>query len=525
LLSLVEKRLHALADSADASLLRQGYVGLEKESLRVGETGRIAKSDHPRALGSPLTHPWITTDYSEALIELITPPFRNGKAALNFLGDLHGYVFRHLGGELLWATSMPCVLSGGEDIPIARYGDSNAGRMKHIYRVGLGHRYGRVMQGIAGVHFNYSLAAEFWPRYRDLLDARERDLRRFTDEQYMGLIRNLQRVGWLVPYLFGASPAVCKSFFAGRQSRLQEFDPTTFYQPYATSLRMGDIGYQNRRERGVGVQVCYDSLSAYVKSLLRAIETPAPPWQEIGVKVDGEYRQLNANILQIENEYYSTVRPKQLLDGLEKPALALRRRGIAYVELRSLDVNAYHPLGVDETQIRFLEVLMLYCLLAESPTFGMQDRWEIDRNLEKVAHRGRDPEFRLVRGAAGVPLRDWGAEVLEQMHAIAEVLDSSGDDAGYRQAVVQQQEKLQHPEVTPSGRMLREMRERGEGFYELARRLSATHAQQFRRQVLDGERLREWDAEVVNSLNRQYAMEAAQEADFDRFLERYFAQV
>jgi glutamate--cysteine ligase len=396
--------------------------------------------------------------------------------------------------------------------------------MKHVYRVGLGYRYGRVMQVIAGVHFNYSIATDCWGMYQEALGEAARDPRRFRDDQYMNLIRNLQRVGWLIPYLFGAAPAVCKSFFVGRESRLASFDDTTCYEPYATSLRMGDIGYQNRRERGVGVQVCYDNLGAYIKSLTRAIETPAVPWQQIGIKVDGEYRQLNANILQIENEYYSTVRPKQLLDGLEKPTLALRRRGIRYIELRSLDVNAYHPLGVDETQIRFIENLMLFCLLADSPTIGMQERWEIDRNFEKVAHRGRDPQLRLMRGGRGIPLREWGHQVLDAMEAVAATLDAGVDEAPYTAALQVQRCKLNDPEETPSGRMLREMRERNEGFYALARRLSLTHARRFQEQSLAAERENLLNAEARQSLERQAALEAQAEPDFDSFLSDYFAQ-
>ena len=399
----LEVQLNRLQRDGEPELLSRGMVGLEKESLRVAREGGIARSPHPASLGSALTHPWITTDYSEALLELVTPPFADYQASLDFMRDLHVYVYRHLEDEILWSTSMPCILAGEENIPIATYGSSNAGRMKYIYRVGLGNRYGRVMQVIAGVHYNYSFADEFWPMYGEMLGGGW-DLRSFRDWHYMGLIRNLQRVGWLVPYLFGASPAVCKSFFNGKPTRLDVFDDTTYYEPYATSLRLGDIGYQNKREEGVGVKACYDDLGAYVTSLEKAISTPGFLWEEIGVKKAGEYRQLNANILQIENEYYSSIRPKQIPRGMEKPSLALRRRGISYVELRSLDVNAYHPLGVNEGQIRFLESLLLYCLLADSPPISLPERREIDRNLLQVAHRGRDPLLKLLRNGREVPL-------------------------------------------------------------------------------------------------------------------------
>ena len=394
MLDSVQGRLARLASEADIKLLRDARFGLEKESLRVSATGGMALTPHPTALGSALTHPDITTDYSEALIEFITPPLPGVADALDYLADLQAYVYHRLDNEILWATSMPCVLSGDHNIPVARYGTSNAGHMKHVYRVGLGNRYGRVMQVIAGVHFNWSFADDLWPAYR-LIEGRVCGLRDFRDQRYMAQIRNLQRFGWLIPYLFGASPAVCKSFFQGQATNLPSFDETTYYAPHATSLRMGDIGYQNSREEGLGIKACYDDVQSYADSLLKATMEPAAAWEALGVREGDEYRQLNANILQIENEYYSTVRPKQVLQGLEKSSLALKKRGIRYIELRSLDVNAYHPLGLDETQGRFLEVFLLFCLFADSSTIDARERREIDRNLLDVAHRGREPRLVL----------------------------------------------------------------------------------------------------------------------------------
>ncbi len=522
-MSKVSHLLQRVRADADLSVLDKGLIGLEKESLRVAKQGGMAMTPHPASLGSPLTHPWITTDYSEALMEFITPPFEDFRQSLEFLSDLQTFVYEHLSDELLWATSMPCVLRGEQSIPIARYGASNAGRMKHVYRVGLGHRYGRVMQVIAGVHFNYSVAEDFWPMYRQLI-APDAELREFRDSQYMGMIRNLQRFGWLIPYLFGASPAVCKSFFVGKSTRLETFDETTYYEPYATSLRLGDIGYQNRREEGAGVKACYDNLDAYVESLKHAIETSSPLWEELGVKVDGEYRQLNSNILQIENEYYSSIRPKQLLNGLEKPVNALRHRGIRYVELRSLDVNAYQPLGVDETQIRFIEALMLFSLLNDSPRIDLQERWEIDRNLEKVAHRGRDPDLRLIRGGQGVSVRDWGEELLDRIWPVCEALDEAQADRAHAAALKAQIAKVRDPGLTPSAVMLEEMRDRGEGFYEIANRLSTAHARYFRGRQLTAAKRESLENEVGRSLERQRRIEAEDQRDFDRFLAEYFAQ-
>ena len=523
LLDSVHSRLTRLASEADIRLLHAGRFGLEKESLRVSESGGIALTPHPRALGSALTHPDITTDYSEALMEFITPPLPTVGDALDYLADLQAYVYSKLDREMLWATSMPCVLAGENNIPVADYGSSNAGRMKKLYRIGLGHRYGRVMQVIAGVHFNWSFAEALWPAFR-LIEGRVCGLRDFRDQRYMAQIRNLQRYGWLIPYLFGASPAVCKSFFLDQATNLPAFDETTYYAPYATSLRMGDIGYQNSREEGLGIKACYDDVDCYADSLLRAISTPAEAWEAIGVKVDGEYRQLNANILQIENEYYSTVRPKQVLDGLEKPSLALKRRGIRYVELRSLDVNAYHPLGLDETQGRFLEVFLLFCMLADSPLIDASERREIDRNLLDVAHRGREPKLTLQHREVRLPMRAWALEILESMLPVCEYLDAIEGGAWFEDAIDEQINKVRAPELTPSAKMLDEMRDRGEGFYQFAQRLSVQHHRYFQERRLLSERVAELDARVARSLAEQDALEAAPQQDFDRFLADYFAQ-
>ena len=150
--------------ASDPSLLTQIGRGIERECLRVTAEGTLAQTPHPRALGSALTHPSITTDYSEALLEFITPVSRDIDETLDILARIHGFVYRQLGDELLWSSSMPCIVSGDAGIPVARYGQSNVGRMKTVYRYGLGHRYGRLMQAIAGVHYNFSMPEAYWAR-------------------------------------------------------------------------------------------------------------------------------------------------------------------------------------------------------------------------------------------------------------------------------------------------------------------------------------------------------------------------
>jgi glutamate--cysteine ligase len=521
--SIAEKRLARVINSGAGDLLTSGLVGLEKESLRVLPDGNLSQAPHPVVLGSSLTHPYITTDYSEALAEFITPPCATIPAALDFLRDTQRFVYENLQDEFIWATSMPCVVAGETSIPIAKYGSSNAGQMKTVYRRGLGRRYGRVMQVIAGVHFNYSFAEDFWPLFQEI-EQDSRPLQNFINDSYFALIRNLQRFGWLVPYLFGASPAVCKSFLGGAETNLETFDISTYYEPYATSLRMGDIGYQNNKESKTGVKANYDNLDTYVASLSQAIETPCPEYEKLGVVVNGRHEQLNANILQIENEYYSTIRPKQLVGAFEKPSHALKHRGVRYIELRSIDVNAFEPLGINERQLRFLEAFLVFCQLHESPVISAEERDHIDHNELVAAHRGRDPQLHLRRGSEKVLLRDWAKEIIQAMSGVCELLDKGLSDKPYSASLAAQQDKAHDADFTPSARMLEAMRREDEGFFHFALRMSQQHQTYFESFDLDPERRKMFTDLTKESHASQKSMEAENSESFSDYLERYFAQ-
>ncbi len=523
-LSLAGRRLSRWQAGGSGETLRGWLVGLEREGLRVAGNGKIAQTPHPAGLGSALMHPAITTDYSEALLELITPPSSRRGSLLECLQNLQTFVQGQLGQELIWASSMPCILDSPEHIPIAHYGLSNRGLMKTVYRRGLGHRYGRVMQVIAGIHFNFSLPDDFWPIFQTM-EGNTQGSRDFISASYLGMMRNLQRLGWLIPYLFGASPAVCKTFLQGRATDLLPFDEGTYHHPYATSLRMGRIGYQNRLEEGVGIKACYDNLENYIASLARAIETPYPPYQAIGVVVNGGYEQLNANILQIENEYYSTVRPKQPPEGLEKPSLALARRGIRYIELRSLDVNPFEPLGVAEETLCFLEAFLIFCLLADSPRIGPEERQAIDLNQTLAAHQGREPALELAYVNGRVGLRDWGLGILDAMVPLCAYLDGwESADKPHQRVLAEMRARLKEPERTPSARVLAMMQSHDESYFEMTRRLSEQHRQFFKAQRLDPALEASFAQEAQTSMARQVALEASDTQPFSEFLADYFAQ-
>jgi glutamate--cysteine ligase len=514
----LDKKLQQLAPYG--YLLKNNLRGLEKESLRVTNQAMLSSLPHSNQLGSPLTHPYLTTDFAESQLEFVTPVFSSNKAALQFLEQLHQWFYQQ-SEELLWSASMPCCLNGEESIPIAQYGSSNQGLFKTIYRRGLGYRYGKMMQAISGVHFNFSFADELWIVLQNL-EQNTDELRHFKSALYFGLIRNMQRFGWLVPYLFGASPAVDKSFLEEKRHRkLQHFDENTYFLPYATSLRLGDIGYNNRKNDKSGVKLNYDSVETYSNGLKYAVSKNCPYYQNIGGLVDGEYRQLNTHILQIENEYYSTIRAKQILNKDEKLYQALQRDGVAYIELRSLDVNPYNPVGVNEEQLYFLEILMLFCLLLESPFLSAQEREEIDWNQNQTAHQGRDPSLFLRRCGETQLLRTWASELCNAMRGVAECLDHLDSERIYTKTLEKQLEIVHNTEQTPSARILADMQQHHESFTEFAHRLSKQHRQTLQTQSTNNQQMEYFNQLAQQSLADQIRLET-DPLPFEVYLQNYF---
>ncbi|MGR9105521.1 MAG: glutamate--cysteine ligase [Gammaproteobacteria bacterium] len=517
-------RLDRLIHSNQQGLIAQGLKGVEKECLRITADGKISQTPHPRALGSALTHPYITTDYSEALLEFITPPFVDTTDTLSYLRDIHQFVYDNLGDEMLLASSMPCAISGDASIPIAFYGTSNTGMMKHIYRRGLDYRYGRSMQAIAGVHFNYSVPESLWPVLQDLEENSDAP-QEFIADAYFAMIRNLQRRGWIVLYLFGASPAICKSFLRDRKTfyhDFEEFDRATFFKPYATSLRMSDIGYKNSSQAQLNIS--FNNLEDYIASLTRAIETPHPDYQKIGVLVNGEYRQLNDRILQIENEYYSSARPKQIARSGEKPTLALKRRGVRYIEARSMDIDLFSDIGGGEERLLFMEALLLTCLLTESPRVDARDSAAINENFLAVAYAGRNPELRLQKDGRAVKLSEWALEICTSMRPICEILDANEGGSRYTRALENQLAAVEDPSLTPSARILGEMRRSGESFADYALNISRQYRDGFRSRTLPADKTRNFEKISRDSLEEQTRLEEAQNEPFEVFLDRYFRQ-
>ncbi len=508
--------------SADQAQVLRGITrGFEKECLRVDSQGKLALTPHPRALGSKLTHPCITTDYSEALLEFITPPVQDPDLPLEQVRDIHRYTVRHLGNETLWAGSMPCILAQDKDIPLADYGSSNAAKFKYVYREGLGLRYGRQMQTIAGVHYNWSLPQAFW----EALDAagccgRTQSMQDFQSTRYFGLIRNFLRYSWLIPYLFGASPAICKSFLQGRSTDLPELFPGTLYGPYATSLRMSDLGYQNRAQDKL--QVSFNSLAEYTSALEAAIRTPDPYYQELGVKDGEHWKQLSANLLQTESEFYAGIRPKRIGKLGERPALALQRYGVEYLEVRLFDLNPMVDIAITPDQARFADAFLLMCLFRDSPPITAREQAENDENKQRVVNRGRQPDLQLLVHNREQPFRALAHELFDDMAPFAAMLDSAWATNRYGSAMQALRQRIDHPESTPSAQVLAACRDQG-GYFPTLMQWSQQHKQDLLAQPLDAATLQRFEASARDSLREQQALEAQPQGNFDDFVARYFA--
>ena len=499
-MTALKTRLQGLPAAALKGMRR----GIEKESLRSRSDGSLAATPHPQALGSALTHPHITTDFSESQLELITGAHADIDACLDELTQVHQFVYRSIGEEMLWVASMPCGLPPDENIPIGVYGSSNVARAKSVYRMGLGHRYGRRMQTISGIHYNWSLPG-------------------LSSDDYFGLIRNFRRHSFLLLYLFGASPAVCDSFVAGREHGLQTLRGRTLYLPYATSLRMGRLGYQSDAQASLAVS--YNSLRSYGASLQQALTEPYPAYEAIGIRnLGGEYNQLATSLLQIENEFYGTIRPKRVIKPGERPLHALRERGVEYVEVRCMDLDPFVPVGIEAPTMRFIDLFLLHCLLSDSPPDTPGEIAALGRNQQRVASRGREPGLKLERGDRELSLLEWGAQIVDEMELLANAVDVALGGRRYRDAWTAASRVFSRAEQLPSARVLAAMAADFDSSYL---RFTRAQSKQTRTLLLglpwSGAQQQRFEAMASEAVREQQRIEASDTMPFENYRQEYLA--
>lgn len=492
--------------------------GIEREALRVDPDGGLARSPHPVFLGSKLCHPQITTDFSESQLEFVTPVFNDIKSMLTNLDEIHRYVHGGLEDQLLWSASMPCVLHNDTNIPLAQYGNSNLGQLKTTYRNGLGLRYGRAMQTICAVHYNFSFADDFW-NHLQKLEQDTSDTSAYKSRRYFDLMRNFRRYSWLLVYLFGSSPAVCNTFVKGRPHDLTQFDEGTLYAEGATSLRSGNLGYESDAQKGL-IGICYNSLSNYVKTLTQAITTSHKDYQNIGLREGDEYLQVNTNVLQSEAEFYTTIRAKRVPAAGANFLDVLMKEGVEYVEIRLLDVDPYDPLGISEEQIHFLDLFMLYCLLEESPVHNDAMCKLVDENLSKTVYQGRIPDLKLQDENTERTLKDWGMSLLTKMSAVADLLDKTNATTNFTRSLNAQIEKLEDVDKTPSARILADMSNQSIPFFRFAMNQSIKHKSYFQSHPLPNDRRSYFETIANDSFLHQAEIESLDKESFPRYLKK-----
>ncbi|HLB31632.1 MAG TPA: glutamate--cysteine ligase [Gammaproteobacteria bacterium] len=510
------ERLARLSAADALPLLGAINRGVERETLRVTQEGGLAQTPHPEHLGSKLCHPSITTDYSESQLELITPVAQDVGEMLERLDEIHRFVYAGLDTELLWPASMPCRLLEDAAIPLAYYGNSNPGRLKHLYRKGLAWRYGRTMQTICAVHYNFSLPDALWALLWREHGGRE-DIREFRSRRYFDLMRNFRRFSWLPVYLFGASPVAHDSFVRHRAHTLQRLDGENFYGALATSLRNGNLGYQSDVQ-SEAINICYNGLDNYVDTLVEAILTPHPPYEKIGAQRNGEYLQVSTALLQAEAEFYTTIRAKCIPPPGRNFLKELKRGGVAYIEVRLLDLNPYLPLGIDENEVRFLDTLLLYCLLMDSPEHGDELCYSVRENMLAAVCGGRDPALLLNDQGNWRTILEWGGDLLRSLRPVAGLLDRAIGKPVHAESLALQQTRMADPEAALSGRLLADLRAARQSFVEFGLGQAAAHRRDFRSRPLPAERLEAFRELTRKSREDQARLETEDTQDFDTFL-------
>ena len=517
-----DARVKALKSPEFLASLKDIKRGVEREALRINPNGTLAQTPHPKPLGSALTHESITTDFSESLLEFITPPEASSAKTVAQLQDIHRFVADNIEEEQIWPLSMPCFIDNETEIPIAYFGESNVGKMKRVYRIGLKNRYGSMMQAIAGVHFNFSLPESFWALW-----AKQNGTTHSQDQtsaEYFGLIRNYRRLCWLIPYLYGASPALCSSFLKGKEYSLpfKKVGKGTLYMPYATSLRMSDLGYTSAEQSSL--KICYNELDNYVRLLREAMSTPSTRFERFASGEGGNYQQLNHNIIQIENELYSPIRPKQPTESMEKPTDALVRRGISYIEVRALDVNPFSAIGISDSQFDFLDVFLLSCLLMPSEALDEQQLNEAKENMDRVVLEGRNPELMLTENGNAVSLPQWSEKLFAYFGQAATLLDEANNTKQYTKAVSDEYAKIQNPALTPSGKMLQSLLDGDKDNSIFGLELAQKYSKEMKGFDYTFTDSAEFVKQGESSFDAQREIEASDEKDFDTFITDYFAE-
>ena len=504
--------LSLLADKGNLNLENSISRGIEKESLRISKENTISSANHPIALGSALTNKYITTDFSEALLELITPAHSSVENVLKNLNEICKFVMEET-PETIWPSSIPCKIENEDSIRLANYGTSNSGQLKTLYRSGLSHRYGSMMQTVSGIHYNFSFSDALFESLKD-----GENLQNFKNKKYLSLIRNFRRNAWMILYLFGSSPVVPKTFISDRKNFLKELNEDDLFLEYATCLRMSELGYMSEAQDKL--YIAYNNIEEYLRDLKNALTKKHKRYEEVGLIKHGKRIQINTSIIQIENEYYSSIRPKRVTPLGERPINVLRDQGIDYLEIRALDNNSFLPSGIDEDTSYFLEAYLIGCFFDEDKKASQSEIKELLANWENVVKRGRDPKLKLQKNKEKITVKDSGMQVIDSLRNIFEKMPSEMED--YTRKVMKsldvQEKKLNDSSLTPSGQIVNDLQSNNKTWEALNLELAKSHYDSLTKFETDLNYLSE---EAKVSLEKFKNLEKQQEEEFEVYLDKF----
>lgn len=414
-----------------------GDFGLEREGLRVDSNGVLSFEKHPEIFGDKISNPYITTDFSESQIELITPAFNSCEETYNFLSNLYNIVVLDIKeDEYIWSQSMPCIIPSDKEIPIATYNeDSQAGYEARSYRELLMKKYGGKKQLISGIHYNFSFNEEMIKRLYENSNE-EIEFKQFKDDVYLKMARNYLRYRWLILYLLGGTGVIHESYTKECVRQLEEVADGAFSNEGAVSYRNSECGYKNK----VDLYPDYSSAAGYVKSINEYIEN---------------------GIIESHKELYSSVRLKakdnnNLLESIEMD-------GINYLEYRSIDINPFDKCGVSLDDLKFLQVFNIFLLLKEEQNY---EKWqeEADENQNLIARYGHENIDLKLNGEA-IKREAWSLDILEEIKLINNELS-----LGKENIIDLMIEKVKNYKLTYSYKIIEKVK--NEGFVEAYMSLS-----------------------------------------------------
>ena len=404
----------------------RGNFGVEREGLRVGVKGELSKNKHPKVFGNKIMNPYITTDFSESQLELITPVFNTSKEVYDFLNALYDIVALEIGDEYIWPESMPCIIPEDREIPIATFCKCKQGEEARAYREELLRKYGGKIQLISGIHYNFSLDDDVLNKLYENSSKKE-DFKTFKDSLYLKIVRNYLRYRWFLIYLLGSTGVVHSSYKGECLKKLDNISQGAYSCECIVSYRNSDCGYGNR----VTLFADYTSTREYVNSVKRFI---------------------NDGLIQSPKEFYSSVRPKG--KNPNKILESLLDEGIQYLEYRSIDINPFSKGGISLEDLEFLELFNLYLLFKEESNYK---DWQIDglENQKNIARNG-GLDIELIRDGEKISKVEWGLEILNEIRDINHILN-----LGKGELIDAQIEKIKDYKKTNTYRFIELVKEKG----------------------------------------------------------------